>query len=590
MIEVRGAVVVKDLAIRLGVRPNQLISELMRMNVLAAINQRIEVPVARTIAENHGFTFEYQKKSDEHTFVPKKPIDDEPEEADRPEDLITRPPVVTFLGHVDHGKTSLLDKIRDATVASGEDGGITQHIGAYTVEILGRNITFLDTPGHEAFTAMRARGANLTDIAVIIIAADDGIMPQTKEAIQHAQAAGVTMMVAINKTDVPGANVDRVKQQLQADGLTPEDWGGELICCPVSAQTGDGINQLLEMILLQSDILELNGNPKRRANGFVIEAQLEPGMGPTANLLVKNGALEIGDAILCGSHWGRVRALINDHGVKVKSAAPSTPIKCLGLSGVPVAGEAFRACKSDRVARSLAEQASAEIRAGSTDAGPKRMSLDALFDQMKEEEKMELKLILKSDTQGSAEAIVHSLREIQSDKISLNIILSGTGNITGNDVMLASASNAVVMGFHVAKEPGVDSSAKHHGVEIRLYSIIYELLEDTRNAMVGMLSPKIEETPTGKAEIRQVFPLGKTARVAGCLMVQGTVRPVSRARVRRSEEILFEGAIASLKHFQNDAAEVRESQECGIRLDGYMNFAEGDILEFYDLKEVEQTL
>jgi len=589
VITVRGAVVVKDLAESIGIRPNRLIAELMKMNILASINERLEVPVAKKIAEAHGFTLNHEKKGSEHRPVFKKNLIETPEAEDRPEDLVHRPPVVTFLGHVDHGKTSLLDKIRDTAVTEGESGGITQHIGAYTVDVGGRQITFLDTPGHAAFTAMRARGANLTDIAVIVVAADDGIMPQTKEAIAHAQAAGVAMIVAINKMDLPAANADRTKQQLQADGMTPEDWGGDLICCEVSAQTGDGLDHLLEMILLQAEVLELKANPERRATGYVIEAQLEPGMGPTANLLISAGTLKVGDVLLCGRFSGRVRALINDHAVKVKSAAPATPVKCLGLSGVPDAGQEFRVCSNDKIARTSAEQEAAAQKSEQV-AVPRKASLDALFDQLKEEEKLELKVILKADTQGSVEAIAQSLEGIQSDKVALNIMLGTTGNITENDVMLASASNAVVLGFHVAKETGVDAAAKHEGVEIRLHQVIYEMIDQVREAMTGLLAPKLEQRTMGHAEIKQVFPIGKGGKVAGCLVTDGSVTPKFTARVRREDEVLFEGAVESLKHFQDDSAEIREGQECGIRLQKFQDFAEGDILEFYQTEEVAQTL
>jgi translation initiation factor IF-2 len=592
VIHVKGPIVVREFAKDLNIRPNRLIAELMGFNVLASITQTIDVAIARKIAEKHGFALEQERRAADHKpsyakRAEEQEVDEDPE--DPPEDLQPRPPVVTFLGHVDHGKTSLLDCIRDTAVAKGESGGITQHIGASTVDVGGRQITFLDTPGHEAFTAMRARGANLTDIAVIVIAADDGIMPQTKEAIQHAQAAGVALMVAINKIDLPGANADRVRQQLQADGLSPEDWGGETICCEVSAETGDGISHLLEMILLQSEVLELNANPRRRATGFVIEAQLEPGMGPTCTLLVTRGTLSVGDVVLCGPHCGRVKALINDHGIKIKSAPPSAPAKCLGLSGVPEAGSTFRVCKSEKAARILAQQAMAKQKESQLSA-PRKASLDNLFEQISQEKMLELNIILKTDAQGSEEAIRHALQDIQSDKISLNIVLGGTGNITVNDVMLASASNAVIIGFHISQEPGVPAAARHEGVEIHLHSVIYELIDHVRNAMTGMLAPEIRETVRGHAEVKAIFPLGKRANVAGCMITDGMVTPRYRVRVTRDGEVLHDGTIASLKHFQEEAAQLRESQECGVRLENFMDFIEGDILEFYELEEVEQTL
>jgi translation initiation factor IF-2 len=588
IIRFRGGVVVRDLAKMLDVRPNKIIAELMAMNVFAAISAKLDFDVAEKVANRLGFIVEHEKRSDHPAPLPKELADDAPK-ADRPEDMIGRPPVVTFLGHVDHGKTSLLDYIRKATVAKGESGGITQHIGAYTVDMTGKQITFLDTPGHAAFTAMRARGANLTDIAVIIIAADDGIMPQTKEAISHAKAAGVAIIVAINKCDLPSANPERVLQQLQVEGLAPEDWGGETICCKVSAETGEGVDHLLDMLLLQAEILELTANPNKRAEGFVIESQLEPGMGPTAHLLITGGTLKVGDSVLCGTLAGRVRALINDHGLKVKSAKPSTPVKCLGLSGVPQAGADFIVMKNDRMAKNAAAAAAQAIKTAQYEA-PKKASLDDLFSQITEQESPELKVLIKADTHGSVEAIVHSLTEINSDKISLNIILSNTGNITTNDVMLASASNAVVLGFHVAKEAGVDARAKHEGVEVRLHQVIYELIDQVTAAMIGVLGPRLEEVVRGQAQVRQIFEVGKGSKVAGCLVLKGIVNRKHRVRVKRKSEVLYQGSLVSLKHFQDDVPEVREAQECGLRLDHYVDYIEGDILEFYEIEEHVQTL
>ncbi|MCE9614720.1 MAG: translation initiation factor IF-2 [Lentisphaerae bacterium] len=588
-IHVKGPVVVRDLAEALGMRPNAVIAELMGMNILASITQKVDVAVARAVAEKHGYTLEHDKRSTEHKVVVPKKATETREDEERPEDLQPRPPVVTFLGHVDHGKTSLLDRIRKASVVEDEFGGITQHIGAYTVNLQGRQITFLDTPGHAAFTAMRARGANLTDIAVIVIAADDGIMPQTREAIQHALAADVTIMVAINKIDLPTANVERVRRQLQAENLSPEDWGGQTICCPVSAQTGAGIDHLLEMILLQSDLLELRANPHRRATGYVIEAKLEHGMGPTANLLVTTGTLKIGDVILCGPHCGRVRALINDHGTKVKSAEPSTPVKCLGLPGVPEAGAEFRVYANERLARQMASDLSEQLKQKHL-ASPKKVSLENLFSQLEGEKKLDLRVVLKADTQGSIEAIHHALKDIRSEKISLTIMLGSTGNITENDVMLASASQGVILGFCVGKEVGVDSLARREGVDIRMHNIIYELLDEVRDAMTGLLAPELKETVVGTAQILEVFPIGKTSRVAGCRVIKGTIAARNKVRVRRGDEVLYQGSIASLKHFQESVAEVRESQECGIRLDRFTAFDKGDLLEFYTVEEVRQTL
>jgi translation initiation factor IF-2 len=589
VIRTRGAVVVRDLAELLGLRPNVVIAELMGVNVLASINERIEINVARQICEKHGFTLEHEKRTEEHRQTLHKRSDDEEEEIDKPEDLRPRAPVVTFLGHVDHGKTSLLDKIRDTAVTEGEFGGITQHIGAYTVDVQGRPITFLDTPGHAAFTAMRSRGASLTDIAVIIIAADDGVMPQTREAIQHAKNAGVAIMVAVNKMDLPGANPDQVRQQLSAEGLTPEEWGGETICCPVSAHTGQGIDHLLEMILLQAELLELQANPKRRGHGFVVEAQLEPGMGPTAHLLVKNGTLQIGDIILCGRHAGRVRALINDHGIKVKSAGPSTPVKCLGLTGVPEAGTEFKVYANEKLARqTAASTAEAEKRAQLV--APRTTSVEALFDQIRVETQLEFPLVLKADVQGSVEAIEHALDEIKSDKILLRIISRGAGSITVNDVKLAGSSGAMLIGFNVTREPGVKQACKQEGVQIKIHKVIYELLDDVREAMVAKLPPLVRENITGHAEIRQVFSIGKAGNIAGCLVTDGVVTSRSKARVKRGQKVLHEGVIASLRHFQDEVSQVREAQECGVRLADYADFLAGDTLEFYELEQVKQTL
>ncbi|HAL92938.1 MAG TPA: translation initiation factor IF-2, partial [Verrucomicrobia bacterium] len=468
-----------------------------------------------------------------------------------------------------------------------------QHIGAYQVEHQGRLITFLDTPGHEAFTAMRARGANLTDIAVIVIAADDGIMPQTKEAIQHAQAAKVAMIIAINKCDLRSANPDRVKRQLQQMGLAPEDWGGDLICCSVSATKGEGMDHLLEMILLQADVLELRANPRRKAQGYVIESRLEAGMGPTANVLVTNGTLQLNDAIVSGSTWGRVKAMINDQGHKVRTAGPSAAVKILGLTSVPAPGSEFHIYKNDREARQIAEERAAAERLkdlGSSAEPRAPMTLDELLQEKSGSEKRTLNVILKTDVLGSLEAIRGSLEGIQSDKVDLAIIGTGAGNITVNDVLLASASKAVILGFHVGKDAGAGAEAKRKGVEIRLYSIIYEMLDDVKNLLTGLLEPIIKEHVNGQAAIRQIFDMGKRGKVAGCMCVKGKVTLKGRARVKRKDEVLYEGKIQTLRRFQNEANEVREGQECGIVLDHFANFAEGDIIESYEIEKVAQEL
>ena len=589
---IKGHVVVKEFAEMLGVKPNVLITELMRLNIFASIGMKIEFKVAEKVAEKFGVVLEHEKKA----APPPPPVKQEPKPeagADAKDDLVPRPPVVTFMGHVDHGKTSLLDYIRKAHVAAGEDGGITQHIGAYQVEHQGRLITFLDTPGHEAFTAMRARGANLTDIAVIVIAADDGIMPQTKEAIQHAQAAKVAMIIAINKSDLRTANPDRVKRQLQQMGLAPEDWGGDLICCPVSATKGDGMDHLLEMILLQADVLELKANPRRKAQGYVIESRLEAGMGPTANVLVSTGTLQLNDAIVSGSSWGRVKAMINDQGNKVRTAGPSAAVKILGLTSVPAPGSEFHVYKNDREARQVAEERAAAERLaelGSSAEPRAPMTLDELLQEKAGSDKRTLNVILKTDVLGSLEAIRGSLEGIKSEKVDLAIIGTGAGNVTVNDVLLASASKAVILGFHVAKDAGAGAEAKRKGVEIRLYSIIYEMLDDAKNLMTGMLEPILKEHLNGHAAIRQIFDMGKRGKVAGCMCMKGKVTVKGRARVKRKDEILYEGKIQTLRRFQNEASEVREGQECGIVLDHFADFAEGDVIESYEIEKVAQEL
>lgn len=587
-IVLRGAIVVRVLAEEMGLKPNQLIADLMAMNVFASINARLEMRVAQQVAEKHGFAIEHEKKTPEVKQPLAKPKEDD-DAPDNPDDLSPRPPIVTFMGHIDHGKTSLLDRIRNTGVAKKEAGGITQHIGAYTLGHRGRSLTFLDTPGHKAFTAMRARGANLTDIVVLVIAADDGIMPQTEEAIQHSRAAKTTLMVAINKVDLPAANVDRAKQQLQAIGLTPEDWGGETICCPVSALTGQGVEHLIEMIHLQADMLELRANTKRRAQGYVVESRMEPGMGPTATLMVMRGTLSVGDVLLCGPHWGRVKALVNDHGLKVRTATPAMPVKCLGLSGVPQAGEEFHVVASDRFARQTAEQRREDAHNQQMNV-TRKASLDDLLAQADKNKKVELKLVIKADTHGSIEAILRSLEDIRSEKVSLSVLLAGVGNVTENDVLLASASHAVVFGFNVSKEPGVPQTERHEGVEVRLYGIIYEILDDIKLAMTGLLAPETHERHLGQAAVKEIFQIGKKGNVAGSIVINGKIAARARVRVKRAGSVLFEGEVATLKHFQESVAEMREGQECGIRLVGFDAYEIGDVLEFYEVEKIAAKL
>jgi translation initiation factor IF-2 len=603
-IELAGPVVVKDLAELLGMKPNLLIAELMKLSIFATITQKVDFKIAQKVGERHGFKVVPERKPPPPPPPPQelpppkvkppkaaraKPGAEEPP-ADRPDLLESRPPVVTFMGHVDHGKTSLLDYIRKSRVAAGEAGGITQHMGAYMVEVNDRHITFLDTPGHAAFTAMRARGANLTDIAVIVISADEGIKPQTREAIQHAQAAGVTVMVALNKIDLPHANVDRVKGQLQQEGLAPDDWGGTISCVPVSAITGAGMDDLLDMILLQADMLELKAAPRQRATGHVLESRLEPGQGPTATLLVQQGTLKVGDALVCGDHWGRVKAMINDRGIKIRTAGPSHAIKVLGLNAVPEAGAEFQVMANDREARAWSEQRSASRRMTTLQAPKRGLSLDDLLSATDAGQAQELPVVLKSDVQGTLEAIQQALQGIQSAKVTLRVVLAGVGNITVNDILLARASNAIVIGFHVSTEDEVNAVARREGVEIRLYSIIYELVDEVRAAMAGLLEPISREIPLGQALVKQVFEISKSGAVAGCIVRSGRITARARARVRRQNAVLHEGVLSSLKRFQNDAAEVREGQECGIRLEQFSGYHEGDVIEAYDIQKIAQEL
>jgi translation initiation factor IF-2 len=563
----------------------------MAMNVFANLNETVGEDIARKICERHGFLFELEKRERGAGIVHAPPKKVEPlEVGEQATDLKLRPPVVTVMGHVDHGKTSLLDAIRKTDVAAHESGGITQHIGASVVSLSdGKTITFLDTPGHEAFTKMRARGANVTDIAVLVVAADDGVMPQTVEAIHHAKAAQVPIIVAINKCDLPTANTDRVKKQLQEHGLSPESWGGDTITVEVSATTKKGVDALLEMILLQAEIMELKASPKVPAKGNVIEAQIEPGMGPTATVLVRKGVLRVGNGIVCGPHWAKIRALINDKGQRVKEARPSTPVKIVGLSGLPEAGAEFNVMKSDKEARALSEQRALEARAAIT--GEVRGSrLEDLLTQLKEGEKKKLRIVLKADVQGSLEAIADSLGKLQSDKIDLEVIHGAVGSITENDVLLASASEAVIIGFRVKPESGVTDAAKREDVPIKLYTIIYELIEQVEELMEGLLEPEARETTIGHAEVKKIFELSKGPPVAGCVVTDGRIARSARVRLIRRKAIQYEGRISSLKHFQDDVREVKAGSECGLRLENFSGFQEGDVLECYTVEKVAASL
>ena len=590
VIHLKTSITVKDLAPLIGIKPFQVIADLMSLQIFANINQTLELDTVAKLCEKHGFVLEREKKDTSkghHKQEVKVEVPKEPEKP-REEALKPRAPIVTFMGHVDHGKTSLLDAIRKARVAAGEAGGITQHIGAYSVQRNGQTITFLDTPGHAAFTAMRARGANVTDIVVLVVAADDGLMPQTIEAINHAKAAKVQLMIAINKIDLPTANIDKVKTQLQERGLTPEDWGGEIICCPVSATKGTGIDSLLEMISLQSEVLELKSDPRATPRCTVIEAQLEQGRGPTATVIVRMGTLRVGDSFICGNYWGKVKQLISDTGKPIKEAGPATPVKVLGFSGLPNAGDEFVVMESERAARILSEERLFDIR-NSKLAAPQRATLENLFANIAEGQKPTLQIVLKGDVQGSVEALVGALKEIPQSKITLDIIHSAVGPITESDVLLASASNAVIIGFSVKVENNASTVAKREGVQIKLYSIIYELIDQVKEAMAGMLEPELRETVIGHAEVRQVFDLSK-GKVAGCYVNDGRISRSARARVLRKRQPIYDGGIGTLRRFQDDVKEVRAGLECGIKLGDFSEYLPDDIIECYTLEKVPQQL
>ncbi len=590
-ISIRGAVIVKDLAAKLNIKPNRLIADLMGLKILASINQRVEPDIATKVAEKYGFKVTIEHTRDKAAAKPVlKAIDaDDMIPEDPPESLKPRPPVITFLGHVDHGKTTLMDWIRKEHVAAGEAGGITQQISAYQVDVAGRKITFLDTPGHAAFSAMRARGAQITDIAVLIIAADDGIMPQTEECIKVARQAGVQMMVAITKCDKPTANVDRVKQQLQKAGLTPEDWGGDIICCPVSGVTGEGVDSLLENILVQAEVLELQANPNRRANGYVIESELQQGLGPCATLLVTGGTLKVGDAILIGEHFGKVRALIDDHGRRIREAPPATPVKCTGLSGVPEAGSEFRVMLDEKRARTLAEQ-TAQERKEIELASSKATTLDLLMSAMAAEGRRELNVIVKSDTQGSLEAIVQALQEIKSEKVGLNVIGTGTGNVSMTDVKSAAAGKAVVVGFDIGSDAGVQSQARHDGVRINSFRIIYELIDHVKNCMLDMLPPEYKEVVLGHAAIKAIYDIGKLGKIAGSQMLDGKLVAKEKFRILRAKSQIWDGKVQTLRHFKDEVKEVTGQQECGVCFANFEDFQVGDTIECYMLEELPRSL
>lgn len=575
-------ITIKDLADKMKIQPSAIVKKLFLQGEMVTVNQEISFERAEEIALDYEIMCEREEKIDVIAELLKE--DEEDAEA-----LVARPPVICVMGHVDHGKTSLLDAIRKTNVIDREAGGITQHIGAYTVTIDGRQITFLDTPGHEAFTSMRMRGANSTDIAILVVAADDGVMPQTVEAINHAKAAGIEIVVAVNKIDKPGANIDRVKQELSEHELISEDWGGTTIFANVSAKTGEGIEELLEMILLSADVLELKANPNRRARGLVIEAELDKGRGPVATVLVQKGTLHVGDFISAGASHGKVRAMVDDKGRRVKEALPSTPVEILGLNDVPNAGEIFICHENDKEAKTYAETFIAQNKVKLLEDTKAKMSLDDLFSKIKEGNLKELNLIIKADVQGSVEAVKQSLLKLSNDEVVVKVIHGGVGAINESDVILASASNAIIIGFNVRPDVMAKQTAEREGVDLRLYKVIYQAIEDIEAAMKGMLDPIFEEKIIGHAEVRQIFKASQIGNIAGAFVLDGEFQRNCKIRISREGEQIYEGALASLKRFKDDVKEVKAGYECGLVFENFDQMQELDIVEAYIMVEVPRT-
>ena len=591
VIHIKPPIILKDLADKMGIKPFNIIRDLMELDVFASLDSSIEPEVATQICEKHGFVFEKEKREKgggvhKVEEVIEEPPPPEPEEKGEDE-LPLRPPVVTVMGHVDHGKTSILDAIRKSRVAAGEAGGITQHINAYSVEHNGANITFIDTPGHAAFTEMRARGANITDIVVLVVAANDGIMPTTHEAISHARAAGVTIIIAINKIDLPNADINKVIAQLQENDLTPEDWGGETICVQTSATQGLGVDDLLEMIVLQSEVMELRANPEGDARGIVIEASSKAGKGSTASIIVKTGKLKVGDSFICGPYYGKVKLLLDDRGNQLKEAGPSMPIEVLGFSGVPKVGDELVVMDSERAVKKLSEERLEELRHEKL-MKPVKARLQDIWADVGSNKKT-LKLVLKADVQGSIQAIEGALMDIESDKVEIEILHKAAGPISESDVLLCSASDGIIIGFGVKVENKALKLSKQESVEIRLYSVIYELIDQIKEAMLGMLDTETREKVIGRAEVKEVFKI-KRGRVGGCIVNEGQINRNARARVIRDGQAVYDGGFQTLKRFQDEAETVKTGLECGIRLGNYLEYEVGDIIECYELEKVEQTL
>jgi translation initiation factor IF-2 len=582
-VKVESGVTVKDLAEKLGISPAKIIAYMMGEGQMVTMTVSLSDDDVQLIGLEFGREVIIQHAADE----------EEPEEAgyeDAPESLVTRPPVVTIMGHVDHGKTTLLDAIRESSVVETEAGGITQHIGAYQVDVDGgRKVTFLDTPGHEAFTAMRARGAKVTDVAVLVVAADDGVMPQTVEAIDHAKAAEVPIVVAVNKIDKEDANPERVRGELVNQGLQPEEWGGETIFVDVSAKAKQNLDQLLEMLLLQADVLELRANPKAEASGVIIESRLDVGRGPVATLLVQRGTLRVGDAVVAGDAWGRVKALNDANGKRVKEAGPAVPVEILGFDKPPPAGEFCRVVENDRVARQLAQKRAQRIRTEMLARRSKAVSLEDLFSAVQEGAVQELGLIIKADVQGSVEAAEGEIAKIQHPEVTVSVIHSGVGGITASDVNLAAASNAIVVGFNVRPNGEAKALADREGVDIRTYRVIYQLTEDIQQALIGMLAPEQVEEVIGELEVRQTFKVSRLGTIAGCMVTSGVVTRGAQVRLIRDGTIVHDGRIGTLRRFQDDVREVQQGFECGVTIDGYNDVKEGDVLEVYTVREVART-
>ena len=575
-------ITVKDLSEKIGKPVTEIIKKLFLLDILATINQEIDFDTCQLIAADYGIELE-QKIAKTYEEV----LSDSVEDEDKPEQLKTRPPVVTIMGHVDHGKTSLLDAIRKSAITAGEAGGITQHIGAYTVTLNGRQITFIDTPGHEAFTSMRARGAQVTDIVILVVAADDGIMPQTVEAINHAKAAGVPIIVAINKMDRAEADPDRVKQQLTEHELVPEEWGGETICVPVSAKTHMGLENLLEMVLLQADVLELKANPDRMAKGTIIEARLDKGRGPIATVLVQNGTLKKGDTIVAGTTYGRVRGMLDDRGRAVSSAGPSIPVEVLGFNEVPEAGDTLIVAEADKLTKQVAEERREKIKAAQL-KNLSKVSLEDLFKKVEEGELKTLNIIVKADVQGSVEAVKQALEKLSNDEVRVKCIHGAVGAITGSDIMFASTSNAIVIGFNVRPDSIARAEAEKEKVDVRTYRVIYNAIEDVENAMKGLFKPVFQEVDLGMAEVRETFRVSGVGTIAGAYVKEGKIQRNAQVRVLRDNVVLHEGRISSLKRFKDDAREVMEGYECGIGIDGFNDLQVGDMIEAFVMEEVKR--